>query len=422
MNQMNRQIRCGKVARGVLALLVLGCCLFFPHAGHCEIFGIKDADGHFTPKVDVVVEKKEVVIKKVDPQDKFRSFALKLNPANKNLLRNVASLQVEWIAPGNRVSKPVPFAGPMYDRNTNIFQEPMIKSIGMRIVDTSTHKLFAGKKLADLFAIRVDHQPVVSSESAQEKQSTIRLDGRDVTINVSKSSVVFNENNLKRGEIIDVDNRAGRDQTLGVEIPHTGFTLSQILRKIEQKKIPAEEWNHFTLPAEQGIFIVLIPEPDPAVLSQLNGKDIVIKVYQGNEVRETRRIHITVSPDLVAQPPERSAVSTTAEPPRQQEPVVLPRESSPAPPKPVRAESTAKRTDIRSGGFLLWVIQIANLILLIFLAVYTIFFMLPKVQVLEDRVTKSEMFLHGSREAIREELDQIKREIVQQCQQDDPHE
>jgi hypothetical protein len=49
------------------------------------------------------------------------------------------------------------------------------------------------------------------------------------------------------------------------------------------------------------------------------------------------------------------------------------------------------------------------------LAGYGIFFMLPKIQVLEDRLAKSEMFIHGSREAIREELDEIKREILQQC-------
>jgi hypothetical protein len=56
--------------------------------------------------------------------------------------------------------------------------------------------------------------------------------------------------------------------------------------------------------------------------------------------------------------------------------------------------------------------------LLIGLAGYGIFFILPKVQVLEDRLAKNEMFIHGTREAIREELDQIKEEILRQCQQD----
>jgi hypothetical protein len=46
------------------------------------------------------------------------------------------------------------------------------------------------------------------------------------------------------------------------------------------------------------------------------------------------------------------------------------------------------------------------------------FFMLPKIQVLQDRLAKAEMFIHGSREAIREELEQIKGEIIQQCERD----
>ena len=168
-----------------------------------------------------------------------------------------------------------------------------------------------------------------------------------------------------------------------------------------------------------GYFIVLIPEPDPLLLSQLSGKEITIRVYQGTEVRETRHIPIEIASDLLGQAPER--LSAPAEPPHAQETkVVTPRQSTETP-KSVRTENSSRRSEVRYGMWL-WVIQIANLILLIFLAVYTIFFMLPKVQVLEDRVAKSEMFLHGSREAIREELDQIKREIVQQCQQDEPPE
>lgn len=414
-------MRCGQVARGLLALMVLWTSLLITDSALCETYGVKDGAGNFTPKLNVVVEKKEVIIKKVDPQEKFRFFSLKLNPSNRTLIKNVALLQVEWIAPGNRISRPVPFAGPMYDRNTNVFQESMIKSIGVRIVDKSTHNLFAGKKLGDLFAVRVDNQLAVSAESAHEKERTVRMDeGRDVSINVDRNTVMFTENNLKRGEIINVENRAGREQTLGVDIPKQGFVLGQIRRKLEQSKIPREEWKRFTVPAEQGIFIVLIPEPDPLLLSQLNGQEIVIRVYQGNEVRETRRIPIEISSDLLGQAPER--LTAPAEPARTQENrVVTPRPNTEVTPKPVRTENSSKRSEARYGLWL-WVIQIANLILIIFLAVYTIFFMLPKVQVLEDRVAKSEMFLHGSREAIREELDQIKREIVQQCQQNEPHE
>jgi len=63
----------------------------------------------------------------------------------------------------------------------------------------------------------------------------------------------------------------------------------------------------------------------------------------------------------------------------------------------------------------LWILQIANLALLVAIGSYGIFFILPRIQVLEDRLSKNEMFLHGSREAIRDELEQIKKEILQQC-------
>jgi len=66
----------------------------------------------------------------------------------------------------------------------------------------------------------------------------------------------------------------------------------------------------------------------------------------------------------------------------------------------------------------IWIIQAVNLVFLAGLAVYGIFFILPKLQVLEDRLAKNEIFIHGSREAIREELDQIKQEILKQCQAD----
>jgi hypothetical protein len=419
MSQMKRQIRIGQVAHRVMVLLVLWGSVLFPDAGLCETYGVKDAGGTFAPKLDVVVEKKEVVIKKVDPQDKFRIFALKINPGNQKLLRNVAGLQMEWVGPGNRAGKPVPFAGPRYDRNTNVFQEDMIRSVGLRILDKSTQNLFVGKKLAELFSISIDNQPVISAESANEKERTVRLDeGRDVSITVDRNAVVFTESNFGHGEIVNVENRAGREQILGVDLPKKGFVLGQILRKNEQTKIPPGEWNRFKVPAEQGIGIVLIPDSDPAISRQLNGKEIVIRVYQGNEVRETRRIPIELSSDILSQAPERVSSGTGPSVPPEK---VVPLRDNTTTQKAGRPENSSRRSDVPSGLWL-WVFQIANLILLVFLAVYTIFFMLPKVQVLEDRVAKSEMFLHGSREAIREELDQIKREIVQQCQQDEAQE
>ena len=63
----------------------------------------------------------------------------------------------------------------------------------------------------------------------------------------------------------------------------------------------------------------------------------------------------------------------------------------------------------------IWILQISNLVIVIGVAVYAFFFMLPRIQVLEDRLAKNEMFIHGSREAIRDELEQIKKEILDQC-------
>ena len=68
----------------------------------------------------------------------------------------------------------------------------------------------------------------------------------------------------------------------------------------------------------------------------------------------------------------------------------------------------------------IWILQIFNLIALIVLALYGAFFVLPKVQVLEARISKSEMFLHGVREAIREELDKTKEEILNECKAENP--
>ena len=59
-----------------------------------------------------------------------------------------------------------------------------------------------------------------------------------------------------------------------------------------------------------------------------------------------------------------------------------------------------------------------NLVLVLGLGVYGVLFLLPRLQVLDDRLVRNEMFIHGSREAIREELEQIKEEILRQCQQD----
>jgi hypothetical protein len=197
--------------------------------------------------------------------------------------------------------------------------------------------------------------------------------------------------------------------------------------KPEQKKIPKENWNRFTVPADTGIFVVLIPDPDPAQLAQLDGKELKINIFERNRIRETRKIPIKIAPDLRALGPQ---ARTELEPgpgkfgiqTRPDEGVARwTPELSEAGKESGRRETPATEppgTLRRWGGTWIWIFQVFNLILLIGLAGYGIFFILPKVQVLEDRLAKNEMFIHGTREAIREELDQIKEEILRQCQQD----
>ena len=402
----------------VLAFLVT---FLIPQAAFCETFGIKDAQGKFAPKVEITVGKKEVVIKKTDPAEKFDSLSLTLNPKNTYLIKNVAHLNIQWQS-GAKAGRPIPFMGPRYDPNTRVFSDTMTKSTVLKIIDTGKLNLFKGKTLADLFTVRIDDQDLVSSESAIEKDRTVQLgSGRDVSINVDKNSILFDESNLKKGEMLNVDNRSGFDQILGVELPKKGFLVCQIRRRLEQTKIPPENWERFTMPADSGIFIVLIPEADPDALAQLDGKEIVIKAYQGNKIRETRRILIKVAADLkkpgadlssLEHPTEledlRTAGTATKTPGPRSE-MTGPR------PQPATAPAESARKPDRGAGLWIWILQIANLALLVAVGSYGIFFMLPRIQVLEDRLAKNEMFLHGSREAIRDELEQIKKEILQQC-------
>ncbi|MFC1834442.1 hypothetical protein ACFL2Q_06875, partial [Thermodesulfobacteriota bacterium] len=83
--------------------------------------------------------------------------------------------------------------------------------------------------------------------------------------------------------------------------------------------------------------------------------------------------------------------------------------------QPTHKETAPSPTSRRPRSTWLWAFQISTGVILLGLIGYIAFFVLPRIQVLEDRLAKSEMFIHGSREAIREELDQIKEEIVQQC-------
>jgi hypothetical protein len=242
---------------------------------------------------------------------------------------------------------------------------------------------------------------------------------------VDKTSVVFNENNLKKGEILNVDNRSGLNQVLGIEFPERGLLYHQIIRKPEQTKIPRDSWKRFTVGADSGIFIVMIPEPDQAQLVQLNGKEILIKIFQGNNVRETFRVPIKTASDLrlgSGDVPVRTEIPAN-QPVQRTTSITEPQVTGagearevasnlgrqPASASPATTQKVGSWGDIK-----IWVLQIVNLVLLAGLAIYGIFFMLPKIQVLQDRLARNEMFIHSSREAIREEMELIKEEIQAQ--------
>ncbi|MGC9030058.1 MAG: hypothetical protein ACP5LD_10350 [Desulfomonilaceae bacterium] len=409
----------GKNSRRLLSAAILfALLLILPTSAGAEIYGVKDAAGNFQPRLDITIGNKEVILKKVNPQDRFRSLAITLNPKNAALVRNVGLLNMEWVNSAGKAGKEVQFAGPRYDPTTRRFEDAMGKSIEVRILDKSNRNLFAGKTLSELFDIHVDDMPLVSSQSVTEKDRTVQMGhGRDVSLNIDKQAVVFNENNFKKGEILNIDNRSGANQTVGIDLPEKGLLYYQIIKKPEQTKIPREAWKRFTIPPDSGVFVVLIPEPDPVQLAMINGKNILIRVYQGTIVKDTLRVPITVASDLVGGPATTPGNVETATPAASaQSP------SSPAKtPAALEAASTAAGHGAErqpaagqpsSSDAKIWVALGVNLGLLAVLAGYVIFFMLPKIQVLQDRIAKSEIFIHHSRESIREELEAVKADIL----------
>jgi hypothetical protein len=424
MTGMKNSIERQKGKISLVVLLVAWGLLAAARPGDCETLGFKDAQGRFVPRVNVTVANKQIVIKKINPLEKFRPISLVLNTKNTRLIHNVGLLDIEWIDAADRPGKPMKLAGPKYNPATHTFQDSMEKSVTLKILDKTTKNLFAGKQLEDLLTIQIDGNPLVSAETAEEKDRTLQLGtGKDVSINVNKTSILFNENNVKSGDILDVDNRSGLDQVLGVELPEKGLYYRTIRRKPDQTKVPDGDWKRFTVPANSGILIAMVPDPEPAQLEQLDGKEITIKVFQGNKLRETRRVPIRISPELKlaqgefgpsAEPPEvpekagsSSGMNRPTESQEPTSPVVVP---STAPSQPGRPVKTAS-----SNNLWLWVVVIGNLAVLALVLVYGVSFVLPKIQVLEDRLAKNEMFIHGSREAIREELEQVKDEILKQC-------
>lgn len=414
------------ISRFVIIAIIGACFAFVPDFSFATVYGVKDTKGVFTPKVSVEVGKKEILINKIDPHAKFKSFALILNRKNPALIRNVNQLSVEWLASDNRPTKPSPFAGPTYDPNKLKLEESVTRSVGLKLVDKSARNLFAGKQFSDLFSMFLDQQPLVPQEGSGEPDSPVKLGaGRDISINIDKTSISFNENNIKKGEIINIDNRSGLDQSLGIQIPEKDLLYTQIVRKPEQTKVPREIWQKFTVSADSGIFVVLIPDPDASRLSGLNGKEVVVKIYQGDKVRESIKIPIKTTAEstgvgsdagassgVVEQDIKTSAKTSGSSASRTTEPT----RASTSSEKSATSRNLESKGSWSSTG--IWILQIFNLIALVALALYGAFFVLPKVQVLESRISKNEMFLHGAREAIREELDKTKEEILRECGSD----
>lgn len=414
-----KHLSLGEKCKLILSIILISPLLLgLPNQAAAETYGIKDASGNFQPRLNITIGNKEVTLRKVNPQDRFRSLAITLNPKNATLIRNVGLLTMEWVNSAGKAGKEVQFAGPRYDPTTRRFEDSMGKSIEVRILDKSNRNLFAGKSLSDLFEIRVDDTPLVSSESVTEKDRIIQMgSGRDVSLNIDKQTILFNENNFKKGEILNIDNRSGINQIVGIDIPEKGLLYYQIIKKPEQTKVPRDAWKRFTIAPDSGVFVVLIPEPDPVQLAQINGKEVLIHLYQGTVVKDTLRVPITVAKDLVASPLDMPGKGDFAP-------------SQPSAQPPALAKKTLTTSDGRSGpegqaaerqlsatpsglpDMKIWIFQAVNLGLLAILGGYVVFFLLPKIQVLQDRVSKSEIFIHHSRESIREELEAMKEEII----------
>ncbi len=419
-----------------LLLILLVMALWFPVSSAAQVYGIEDDDGKFVPKIRVRIADKEIFISKVKPKEKFSSISLTLNKKNRALVRNVGLLNIQWIDAENQPGRPMNFAGTKYNPKTGVFRDSMTKSIALKIIDKTTRDLFADKDLADLLTIHIEGKPCVLHDSYFERQPTDRQAARtDLSINVDKSSIEFDQSNLKKGEILNVDNRSGYPLVVGIELPEKGLLYRQIIRKPDQIKVPRESWQRFTIDADSGVFVVLIPESDPAELAKLEGKEISVKVWEGDRIRETRSIPIRTSPDLRAESgageEHQSMTGGFAPPPRD---TVRRGAAAPeSPPSDNFAEPATARTSERGqsratesqgnagrgGGLWFWAVQVFNFVLLAVLGVYGVFFMLPRIQVLEDRLAKSEMFIHSSREAIREELEEVKEEIIRQCRTED---
>ena len=414
-----------------LVIVLLAIVFALPQLVYSAVYGVRKEDGTFVPKIAVSIKPDQITITKYNKKEKFSSISFVVNTKNKRLVRDIQDkkLKIQWIAPGAIPRMELPFAGNRFNEKKMIYQDNMTRSIGVKIKNKADPKLFKNKELSELFTIYIDGQICEAQEAsgAHSDGGTIRLGGGSGdSIEIQKDVLKIDRTNVKSGTMTEVVNRSGSDLTIGVTFPKVGLTYTNIVRGLEQSKLPREEWDRFSLRKNDKIQLFVIADPsDPNKLAQLNGSQITVKVWDGDRIKETKSIAIDVDPELLRgtvitgpQPPTTSENNTTRTPIETNQPTESVKESTESRAPVPKTENVPRHLPVgqeSSGTLWLWIFQIFNFTLLLTLACYGIFFMLPKIQVLEDRLAKSEMFIHGSREAIREELEEIKREILQQC-------
>lgn len=404
---------------------LLGIILFAVY-GQCQAqttYGYEDSTGAFVPKVTVELNQKTIKIEKVKPREKFRSIEMRINPRNNALRDNKSLLQIVWVNQAGEDGRPIPFTGPRYVHENIAFRDTMTKSKALKIIDESNKALFRNQELRDLFLLFVNNKELIPEEESSGSETGVSLpETQEKRIIVDSDSIEFNTiSSLKRGTTINIDNPTGFHQIIGLEFPDSKlFYMRKVHWRPEQTEVPEADWGNISIPPNSGLFIVIIPEPRPLALSQLHGTEITLKIYDGTQIAELIRIPISISRDLrvpdsngsreisdgsnegVGFVPPDQGEGTTTEP--------KPVENSDPGPTPTPSKAPAQGI-----GLMAWVAIILSVTVSIVVALYVIFFILPKIQALEDRLAKNEMFLHGSREAIREELELTKEEILKQC-------
>ncbi len=390
-------------------------------------YGVRDDQGNLVPKVNVEIKGKEILISKVSPDEEFRSISFAVNQSNLALKRNIGLLKIQWISTAGVPGREWIFTGSKYNQVRKVFRDSMTKSRAAKIIDKTNKDLFAGKHMDDLFSIRIEGRPTFvmgTGEGAPEDSAEAPLG--ENALKIDKTSIEFTPANQKTGETIDVRNISGRPIEVGIDFPQTGLYTKYVRRKPDQAKVEPQNFGRFPLEPGQGFFVVLIPERDPSQVAGLNNEAILITIWDGPHVAAQIPIQLEVSPELMSSAAAPSPDNNDAliDRPEVEIPPVTPgptvRETTtensvePAPPRPETPEQSAV-PEARSSELILWAAVAVCLVIALALGGVILFLLIPRLQVLEDRLEKSEMFLHGTREAIREELEDVKEDIIRQC-------